>query len=186
LVVHLYVRKILDNDLFFCQVSRNVSFGGSMRRFFLLVLVLLVVATAAWLGYRYANRRAFLASGPLPPPPSGQVTFAGSTPEHSFHLEEGNVLARTVFEAVTPSNSHVQVRDVMLPPNAKSKLAALPGPALVEVYSGEGTMALGEKAEKSDRLTAGNMRSVPAGQVLAFDNQGALPLVLRLYVFEAK
>jgi hypothetical protein len=186
LVVLLYVLKILDNNLFLCQVSFNVGFGGSMRRFFLLVLVLLVVVTAAWLGYRYANRRAFLASGPLPPPPSGQVTFAGSTPEHSFHLEEGNVLARVVFETAAPSNSHVQVRDVILPPNAKSKLAALPGPALVEVYSGDGTMALGEKAEKSDRLTGGNMRSVPAGQVLAFDNQGALPLVLRLYVFEAK
>ena len=156
-----------------------------MRRFFLLLLFLVVVVTG-WLGYRYANRRAFLSGGPLPPPPSGQVAFAGSTPEHSFHLEEGNVLARTVFEAAAPSNSHIQIRDVMLPPNAKSKLAALPGPALVEVYSGDGTMALGEKAERSDRLTAGNMRSVPAGQVLAFDNQGALPLVLRLYVFEAK
>ncbi len=56
-----------------------------MRRFFLLVLVPLVVVIAAWLGYRYANRRVFLDSGPLPPP-SCQVTFAGSTPEHSFHL----------------------------------------------------------------------------------------------------
>ena len=157
-----------------------------MRRYFLLVLLLVVVVIAGWLGYRYANRSAFLASGPLPPPPSGQIKFAGSTPEYSFHLEECNVLARIVFEAAAPSNSHLQVRDVMLPPNAKSKLAALPGPALVEVYSGDGTMALGEKAEKSDRLTAGNMRSVPAGQVLAFDNQGALPLVLRFYVFEAK
>jgi hypothetical protein len=156
-----------------------------MRRFFPLLLVLLVVSTAAWFAYRYANRRAFLASGPLPSP-SGQVTFAGSTPEHSFHLKEGNVLARIVFEMAAPSNSHIQVRDVMLPPNAKSKLPALPGPALVEVYSGEGTMSVGEKAEKGDGLTAGNMRSVPAGQMLAFENQGALPLVLRLYVFEAK
>jgi quercetin dioxygenase-like cupin family protein len=157
-----------------------------MRRNFLLVLLLVVVVIAGWLGYRYANRNAFLASGPLPPPPSGQVTFAGSTPEHSFHLEKGNVLARTVFETAAPSNSHVQVRDVMLPPKAKSKLAALPGPALVEVYSGEGKMALGEKEEKAEQLTAGSMRSVPAGQVLGFDNPGALPLVLRLYVFEAK
>jgi len=157
-----------------------------MRRPFLLVLLVILVVTTAWFGYRYANRRAFLASGPLPPPPSGPVTFAGSTPEHSFHLEKGNVLARIVFEAAAPSNSHVQVRDVILPPNAKSKLAALLGPALVEVFSGDGTMALGEKAEIGDRLTAGNMRSIPAGQLLAFDNQGALPLVLRLYVFEAK
>jgi hypothetical protein len=157
-----------------------------MRRSFLLALVILVVVTVVWLGYRYANRRAFLASGPLPPPSSGPVTFAGSIPENSFHLEEGNVLARIVFEAGAPSNCHVEVRDVMLPPNAESKLAALPGPALVEVYSGDGTMAHDEKAGKSDRLTAGNMRSVPAGQVLAFDNRGALPLVLRLYVFEAK
>lgn len=93
-----------------------------MRRFFLVVFLLALAVALGWLGYRYANRTAFLASGPLPPPPSGQITFAGSTPEHSFHLEEGNVLARTVFEAAAPSSSHIQVRDVMLPPNAKSKL----------------------------------------------------------------
>jgi hypothetical protein len=186
LVVALYAFRILDNNFPLWELSRNVGFGGSMRRFFLRVLVLLVAFIAAWFGYRYANRRAFLAGGPLPPPPSGQVTFAGSTPEHSFHLEEGNVLARIVFETAAPSNSHVQVRDVMLPPNGKSKLAALPGPALVDVYSGDGTMGLGEKAEKSERLTAGNWRPIPVGQELAFDNQGALPLVLRLYIFEAK
>jgi hypothetical protein len=47
----------------------------------------------------------------------------------------------------------------------------------------EGTISLGEKAE---RLSAGQMRSVPAGQALSFDNPGAYPLVLRFYVFEGK
>jgi hypothetical protein len=158
-----------------------------MRRLLLLALLLLVIFGVAWYGYRYATRKAFLARESLPAAPSsGEIVYAGHPPEHSFRLEQNNVLVRTVFETTAPSNSHLEIRDVLLPPNSQSKLPALPGPALIEFYSGEGTITVGETAEKSEVLTSEILRSVPSGQGLAFDNKGTTPLVLRFYIFEAK
>ena len=118
-----------------------------MRRGALLFVILIVLAGIAWFSYGYYNRQAFLSNNPLPPPPQGNaITFAGPTPANSFHVEGENILARTVFETDTPSNSHVQVRDYMFPPNAKPKLAALSGAAVLDVYSGEGTLSVGEES----------------------------------------
>jgi len=145
-----------------------------------LVLAILLVA---WIAYRLANREAFVARGALSPPPSEQITFAGSTPAHPFHLEAGNVLLRTVFRTAAPANSQVEVRDIVLPPRAKSQLSALPGVTLLEVYAGEAILL---RNETSERLHPGTMRSVLGGEVLAINNLGTYPVVLRLYVFEAK
>src|SRR5260370_4904429 len=115
-----------------------------MRHRALLVLTLIVLAGMGWFGYSCANRQAFLSKNALPPPPEqGPITFAGPTPANSFHVEEGNVLARTVFEVDAPSNTHVEIRDYMFPPNAKSKLGALPAAAVLDVYSGGCTLAVG-------------------------------------------
>jgi hypothetical protein len=157
-----------------------------MRYRALLVVILIVLAGISWYGYSYANRLAFVSNNALPPPPEqGSITFAGPTPANSFHAEEGNVLSRTVFEADAPSNSHVQIRDYMFPPNAKSKLAALPGAAVLDVYSGEGTLSVGAE-DAGEHLVPAAVKSLPAGQSLMIDNQGARPFVVRVYVFEAK
>jgi hypothetical protein len=153
-----------------------------MRRGLLFAVIAAVIVLLILVAYRFANRKAFVARGPLPPPPE-QVTFAGITPEHPFQLGAGNVLSRTVFRTAVPSNAQVEVRDVMLPAHAKSQLGPLPGPALLDTYAGEGTVSIGENAIA---ISTGQMRSVPAGQTLGFDNPVAYPLVLRLYVFEAK
>jgi len=116
-----------------------------MRHRALLLVILILLVGIGWFAYSYANRRASLANNAVPSPPQqGSITFAGPTPLDSFHQEEGNVLVRTVFETDTPSNARVEIRDYMFPPNAKSKLGAPPGAAVLEVYSGEGTLSLGE------------------------------------------
>ena len=158
-----------------------------MRPWVLLLVILVLLVGVGWLAYSYANRQAFLANSPLPPPPQqGPITFAGPTPPNSFHLEEGNVLARTVFETDAPGSAHVEIRDYLFPPNAKSKLAALPGAAVLEVYSGEGTLSVGEQAGGGERLLPAGVKSIAVGQNLAINNQGATPFVVRVYVFEAK
>lgn len=158
-----------------------------MRRLVLFGLLVLVILGITWYTYRSTTREAFLPREPLPAPPaSEQIVYAGQPPEHSFHLEEGNILVRKVFETAAPSNSHLEIRDVLLPPNSASKLAALPGPALLEFYSGEGTLGIGEKPKKTEALTSERLRAIPSGQGLAFENKGATPLVLRLYILEAK
>ena len=158
-----------------------------MRHWALLVVILVVLAGIGWFGYSYYNRQAFLSNNPLPPPPQGAaITFAGPIPVNSFHVEGDNVLARTVFETDAPSNSHVEIRDYMFPPNAKSKLSGLPGAAVLDVYSGEGTLSVGEDGAGGEHLVPAAVKSLPAGQSLVIDNKGALPFVVRVYVFEAK
>ncbi len=84
-----------------------------MRRRMLFAGLVLAILLVAWIAYRLANREAFVARGALSPPPSEQITFAGSTPAHPFHLEAGNVLLRTVFRTAAPANSQVEVRDIL-------------------------------------------------------------------------
>src|SRR5260370_40319343 len=98
-----------------------------MRHRALLVVILIVLVGIAWFGYSYANRQAFLSNDSLPPPPEqGPIKFAGPTPANSFHVEEGNVLARTVFDPDAPGNAHVQIRDCIFTPMPTSTLWALP------------------------------------------------------------
>lgn len=157
-----------------------------MRHWALLV-ILIVLVGIGWFGYSYYNRQALLSNSPLAPPPQGgAVTFAGPTPANSFQLKDGNVLARTVFETDTPSNTHSEIRDYMFPPNTKSKFEALPGAAVLDVYSGEAKLSMGEEGVKDVHLIPAGLQSLPAGQNLVIDNQGALPFVVRIYVFEAK
>jgi hypothetical protein len=158
-----------------------------MRHRALLVVILIVLAGIGWFGYSYANRQAFLSNNSLPAPPEqGPITFAGPTPANSFHMEEGNVLARTVFETDAPGNAHVQIRDYMFPPHAKSKMAALPGAAVLDVYSGEGTLSVDAEGAAGEHLAPAAVKSLAAGQHVVIDNQGARPFVVRVYVFEAK
>jgi hypothetical protein len=101
-----------------------------------------------------------------------------------LHALEGNVLTRTVFETDAPGGAHVEVRDYLFPPHAKSSLAALPGPGIVDAYSGEGTLS--QSGGNGEHLAAGAIKSIPAGQPFVIDNQGDLSFVVRMYVFEAK
>jgi len=91
-----------------------------------------------------------------------------------------------VFQTDAPAGAHVEVRDYMFPPHAKSSVPALPGVAIVEVYSGEGALTVGDQADGGERLVAGAVKSLPADQPLVVDNQGALSFVVRLYVVEAR
>jgi len=154
-----------------------------MRRL-LIVVVVVLLGVLAYSGYRYARRNAVVARGPLPAP-SNELKFAGKLPEHPFQLQEGNVLSRVDFETPAPANSQIEIRDFILPPHVESRIAALPGPAIVEVSGGQGSLAVGEKEEK-ERLAPGDVKLVPAAQVLKFGNDAAYPLAVRIYLFEAK
>ena len=145
----------------------------------LAVVVLSVVGVALWLG---GARSAFVAHGPLPPPPSGPLTFAGSPPQHPFHKEAVNAFTRTIFEADGPGNSRIEVRDLLIPPHGKTELSALPGPAVVELATGSVTISLGEKPQ----TLGGAMRSLPAGTSAGVENSGPSPAMLRLYIIRAR
>lgn len=143
----------------------------------LLLLALFAFITAS-LGWQRKK-----PSATTPTPPAEQITFAGTTPEHGFRLEEGKVLSRSMFQASGPSNIQIEVRDVLVPPNISSQIGSLAGPGLLTVHAGEGSVSFSGKTEQ---LSAGDVKPIPAGQTLVFGNSGAYPMSLRLYLFEGK
>lgn len=148
-----------------------------------LLLLLIAIAIVVWIASRVYNREAFVDREPLAEETPSQAEFAGSQPKQAFHLEEGNVLERTVYSTAAPANSQVEVRDYKFPSHAKSHLGALPGPGVLEVYSGHGSLSL---EGKSEELASGVIKQLPAGQALDFDNQGDYSLVVRVYIVEGK
>jgi quercetin dioxygenase-like cupin family protein len=118
----------------------------------------------------------------LPPPPPGPLVFAGTPPEHPFRPTAGNVFISDVFATPGPSNTRIEVRDVLVPPSEQGQVAALPGPAVLEVLQGQGSLSLqGEEQPLAD----GGIGFVPAGQLLAITNTTPRPMLLRLTLFEA-
>lgn len=161
------------------HVSRDAK--GRSRTVPLLIL-LIAIAIFVWIALRIYNREAFVDREP-PGDETPSQEFAGSQPKQAFHLEEGNLLTRTVFSAAAPANSQVEVRDYKFPIHAKTHLGALPGPGVLEVYSGHGSLSLNGKSEE---LSSGVIKQLPGGQALDFDNQGDYSLVVRLYLVEGK
>jgi hypothetical protein len=151
-------------------------------RSLLLISVILTMTNASWC-QPVSDHPAFVARGLLPSPAPGALKFAGRIPTHPFHLEASKVLSRTVFSTIGPSNSQVEIRDVFVPPHGNNELAAVPGPTLVDVYFGGGTVLIAGTRQK---LTAGDTIVVAADEVLKFEPSGVGPMVLRLYIFEAR
>ncbi len=120
---------------------------------------------------------------PLPPPPAGELKFAGTPPAHPFARQPDNYYARTTFETDGPGNVHIEVRDLLIPPRSKSTVPASSGPVIVDVTSGKATLSTGDKPEA---LTVGAMRSLPAGRALQFENRDAGPALVRVYVIRAR
>src|SRR5713226_3849210 len=112
-------------------------------RGFLIADALILAAAACFVACQRGPRNAYVAHGPLPPP-TGQLKYAGTPPAHPFAKQTGNNYARTVFETDGPGNSHIEVRDLLIPPRSKSIVAALPGPAVMDMASGTTTVSTGD------------------------------------------
>jgi hypothetical protein len=152
-------------------------------RSILSLLFLLIAVMIVWVMWRINNREAYVDREAPAEAKLSQVEFAGSQPKEAFHLEQGNVLARTVYSTAGPANSEIEIRDFEFPPHVKTHLAGLPGPGVLEVYSGHGSLSLGGNSED---LTPGVIKATPARQALDFDNQGDFSLVLRVYLVEGR
>lgn len=141
-----------------------------------------VIFSIAFSACQKSAPQAFVAHGPLPPPPSGSLKFAGTPPEHPFH-KEGELFTRTIFSTDGPGNSRIEVRDFLIPPHGKGPIAGLPGPAVMDVASGSVNVSSGDKPEL---MASGAMRALAAGATVQVENPDAQPTVLRLYVIHAR
>jgi hypothetical protein len=81
----------------------------------------------------YAGAYATVPTGrDLLPPPSEPLVFSGIPPEHS-EAAPGYVFTGTLFTTGGPSNTRIQVRDVLV-----QEIAAFPRPVLLEVLQSQG------------------------------------------------
>ena len=111
------------------------------------------------------------------PPPSV------SRPIHQFEPDEHGVLSRTLFSALGPGNITVKVSEFLVGPRRTQQMAALPGPALLELFEGQGTIAIGNaSAQPIDN----DFQVISGGQPFIIDNPNGKPVGIRLYVFAEK
>jgi hypothetical protein len=145
--------------------------------------ILWVVMTGAIACRRAPPPAPPIVDRPLPVVPAGELKYAGTPPTQPFAKQAGNHYLRTVFEADAPGDTHVEVRDVLIPPRSKSNLAALPGSAVMDLTTGKVMVSLTGKPEE---LAASAIRSLPAGQPIALENTEPRPAIVRLYIFRGR
>jgi len=86
---------------------------------------------------------------------------------------------RTVFQGPGPGNLKIEIRELIVGPRTAVRLDPLPGPALVNPRSGEGSLKAGDRTV---RLGIANVVSAASGVPLEFQNSTEAPLVLTLYL----
>jgi hypothetical protein len=155
-----------------------------MRRAVILTTrTLLVISLACCGACQRGSQSSSTAYGALPPSSSGELKFVGTPPAHPFHPEAGNYYGRTIFEADGPAYSHIEVREVLIPPHTKSHVRPLPGPAVLDLTTGDARLMIGNQPEA---LTAGAMRAISAGEMLQLENPNPQPAIVRLYVIRRR
>jgi hypothetical protein len=123
-------------------------------------------------------------TGELPPPPPDLPIFSGKPVTSPFEATAVQPSAsRVMFEGAGPENTRIVIREMLIGPGAHMRLDALPGPALVDLRSGAGTLRVGDRSEQ---LQIARAISVEPGFPIELTNNGGGSLLLRLYLVETR
>jgi len=146
-----------------------------------------------------------MVRGGVDPPTRAVVAqereVVGVLPPHPYEKSTGDAYARFVFGADVPNDLVVEVRSIFIRAGGQSQLPSLPGPALLEVKNGTGTISLGKRRHEEDKhedderedgarttvLDPNKLTKLGMDQIVSLNNTGEQqPLVVQLYLFEAK
>jgi quercetin dioxygenase-like cupin family protein len=116
----------------------------------------------------------------LPEARPGETNSSSYAPKNPYKEAATNLLARTVFEATGPGGVKIEVRDLFVLPGKTAEKVSLPGPAILEVLSGDGKMTSGDKSQE---LRTGAITSIAQGAAFSLESQDVTPLILRARVF---
>lgn len=108
-----------------------------------------------------------------------ESNFSPATSKNPYKEVAKNLLERTLFETAGPSGTHIELRDVFVAPGTKVENVSLPGPAVLQVVSGEGSATI---AAKSQELKMGTSVTLPQDTSCVLESQGIMPLVLRAHI----
>lgn len=106
-------------------------------------------------------------------------------PPHPYQQLNNDGYVRFIFGANAPGNLVVELRSIFIKGGGKTQLSSLPGPGLLEVRNGAGTISLG-RHRKPSALDPTKLTTLDMHQVATLNNTGEQPLVIQLYLFEAK
>jgi hypothetical protein len=109
-----------------------------------------------------------------------ETNFSPSIAKNPYKEVATNLLSRTTFETTGPNGIKIEIRDLFIPPGKTAEKVSLPGPALLEVLSGDGKMTNGEKSQE---LRIGMTVAVAQDAAFSLESRDIEPLVLRAHVF---
>lgn len=110
---------------------------------------------------------------------SDDSNFSPAASKNPYKEVAKNLLERTVFETVGPSGTRVELRDVFVAPGTKVENVSLPGPAVLQVMSGEGSATIGGKSQE---LNVGTTVTLPQDTSCALESRGITPLIFRAHI----
>ncbi|HXE34973.1 MAG TPA: hypothetical protein VN087_13745 [Verrucomicrobiae bacterium] len=108
-----------------------------------------------------------------------ETNFSPVKARNPYKEVEKNLLERTVYESAGPGGTRIELRDLFVSPGAMVEKVSLPGPAILQVLSGEGKMTT---AEKATELTVGTTLTLGQDTSCALESRGITPLVLRAHI----
>jgi hypothetical protein len=123
-------------------------------------------------------------TGPLPPPPPSAAPFVESAPFVEFkRIEDQNGSVRIVFKGIGPGGARIELRDVIVAPDASIRFDPIKGQVVIDTRSGEG---LAKTGDLSMRLDTAKVASIAVSGRIEVQNQGDVPLVMMIYVVEGR
>jgi hypothetical protein len=108
-----------------------------------------------------------------------ETNFSTVKAKNPYKEVQKNLLERTVFESAGPGGARIELRDLFVVPGGTLEKVSLPGPAVLQVLSGEGKMTA---AEKATELTVGTTMTLEQDTSCALESRGITPLVLRAHI----
>ena len=127
-----------------------------------------------------APSQAKLHSSLLPDASSEDTQFSKYAPENPYTQKGPALLERLLFETAGPNGVRIELRDLMVVPSAQPADVSFPGPAVLQVLSGEGSIVIGDK---SQHLATGETITLAQNATSKLETHGTAPFVLRARIF---
>jgi hypothetical protein len=144
-----------------------------------------IVGIAALVGIAWAQepRLAREGRGLLPAPTEMPTRLGGTPPEHPFVNDPSGGFSRTIFETDEDPNFKLIIRDFSFPPDRRTHTVVLSSGAFLHILGGQAEISV---ANKRLPLNVVARTAVPARAAIAVVNNGAVAVVIRALIVEAK
>lgn len=150
-----------------------------MRHLIIRVSVASALAAAACWQIGCQNEEGPQSTPLLAEARADETNFSAVKAKNPYKQVQKNLLERTVFESAGPGGARIELRDLFVVPGSTVENVSLPGPAVLQVLSGQGKMTA---AEKSTELTVGTTTTLGQDTSCVLESRGITPLVLRAHI----